>query len=158
MNTEKRNYVAVLPDGTEHPFELINYSRDRGFAKHDIEAKLRQVVADAGLRTSRKEPQTVSVQCFQLVINGAALQRNPAGTFQITPPPHRMTQDEFNEEQAELLKFAPEEFHSALSHKAWEDGHSAGYEEVILLLQGLVDWIDAPLKAYTARIQSKKKT
>jgi hypothetical protein len=69
-----------------------------------------------------------------------------------------MTQDEFNEEKAELLKFAPEEFHSELSHKAWEDGHSAGYEEVILLLQGLVDWLDAPLKAYTARIQSKKKT
>jgi hypothetical protein len=157
MTNETRNYVAVLPDGTEHAFELSSYGRDRGFNKHDFESKIGDILSRAGLKTPRKEPQAVKVKCFRLSIKGKDLERTPAGNYEVTPPRERMTEAEFNEEQADLLKRAPEEFHSALSHKAWEDGHSSGYEEVILVLDNLIDWLEAPLKAYTDRIHPKKK-
>lgn len=157
MTNETRNYVAVLPDGTEHPFDLSSYGRNRGFDKHDFESQISAILSRVGLTTPRKEPQAVKVKCFRLSIKGLTLERTPAGTYEVTPPLERMTEAEFTEEQAYLLKRAPEEFHSALTHKAWEDGHSSGYEEVILTLDNLIDWLEAPLKAYTDRIRQPKK-
>ncbi len=46
----------------------------------------------------------------------------------------RMTEEEFNKEQADLLGGIPPELHSALQHFAWDKGHSAGYEEVVGVL------------------------
>lgn len=156
-NEEKRNYVAVLPDNTEHPFELSSYGLARGFTRYDFESTLVSVLSSAGLKTSRKNPQTVQVRCFQLTIKGAALVRTPVGTYQVQPPLSRMTTAEFNEEQATQLQQVPAEFHSALVRKAWEDGHASGYEEVLRVLDSLIAWLEAPLKAYTGRIRQEKE-
>lgn len=50
-----------------------------------------------------------------------------------------MTEQEFAAKQDEILSSIPEAFRGWLSHKAWEDGHAFGYEEVLLLLTDLVD-------------------
>lgn len=157
MSTEKRNYVAVFPDGSEEPFELASYGRDSGFSKADIESTLNQIVSRLGLTTPRKTPQAIAIKCFRLTISGLTLGREMVGTFEITPPLAQMNEVEFNDAQTKLLSQAPEAFRGALSSKAWEDGHSAGYEEVIVNLQNLIEWLETPLRAYTLHIRSEKK-
>ena len=49
-----------------------------------------------------------------------------------------MTKQEFEAKQTEMLSSIPEAFRSWLSHKAWEEDHAHGREEVILGLDDLV--------------------
>ena len=46
----------------------------------------------------------------------------------------------------------PEELRGPLSHLAWEQGHSAGYNEVYIDLQDLVFELATPLKAFAKRV------
>lgn len=48
-----------------------------------------------------------------------------------------MTLQEYEKKRDEILDGIPKEFAAFLSMKAWEYGHSAGFEEVINYLQGL---------------------
>jgi flagellar biosynthesis/type III secretory pathway protein FliH len=66
-----------------------------------------------------------------------------------------MTEGEFANQQQEMLKEIPKEFRSAMSYKAWEDGHSAGYEEVILLLSNLIDAFKEPIEEFEHRIRKE---
>lgn len=70
------------------------------------------------------------------------------------PFPPRMTNEEFATQQAELLKDVPEEFKSAMSYMAYEDGHSAGHEEVINILRGLVSDLLPSIKAFEKRLKT----
>ena len=71
------------------------------------------------------------------------------------PYPPRMTEQEFSEKQTELLNELPEEFKSVISGMAWERGHSAGYEEVVLYLQDYVNELKDPIKKFEERIRTK---
>jgi hypothetical protein len=53
------------------------------------------------------------------------------------PPKPRMTEEEFCQQKADLVDGLPIEFAGWLDYEAWERGHSAGYEEIIGILQGL---------------------
>ena len=64
----------------------------------------------------------------------------------------RMTEQEYTEAQAELLKDFPPEFKGTLSYMAWERGHSAGYEEVLNELRGLVSDLKEPIQKYGERM------
>jgi len=48
-----------------------------------------------------------------------------------------MTEQEFATKQVEILASVPKAFRGWLSHKAWEDGHAYGYEEVLSHLDDL---------------------
>ena len=65
----------------------------------------------------------------------------------------RMTEEECTKTQAEILKKLPKEFHSAVSYMAWEDGHSAGYEEVIGILREMVGNFEKPIQEFEKRIR-----
>ena len=67
-----------------------------------------------------------------------------------------MTENEFETKQTELLKNIPEEFHAAIKNVAWQEGHSYGYEEVLIHLGNLVDALQEPIKNYTNKIFSTK--
>ncbi len=149
----KRNYVAILPDGSEAPFEIDVV--EHGFRLHvttAIERAITQIVNNAGIRTDRRGTP-IKIKYHQLVINGIQLQRSPPSHCDVVPYPARMTDEEFEAEQADLLKDIPPEFHSALRMVAYENGHSAGMEECITELRPLVNMLKAALPAYTARIQ-----
>ena len=73
-------------------------------------------------------------------------------------PPKRMTEDQFCAKQAECLADIPEEFHAYFSYKAYEDGHSAGREEVIGCLLGLLDGFKEAVDTYTKRIKEVPKS
>ena len=68
------------------------------------------------------------------------------------PPPPPMTAEQFAEKEKELLQGIPEEFHSRLSYMAYEDGHHAGYEEVLSHLSGLVSDLKEPIAAFQKRL------
>ena len=68
------------------------------------------------------------------------------------PYPPRMTEEEFAVTQKELLDDLPIEFRSAISYMAYESGHSAGYEEVINYVRGLVADLEGPIKKFQERI------
>ena len=66
-----------------------------------------------------------------------------------------MTGEEFNVQETELLKQIPPEFRSALSGMAYEDGHYAGYEEVLSILRGLINSLEEPIANFEKRIRSE---
>jgi len=81
-------------------------------------------------------------------------EENTCPQFKAVPP--RMSQEEFAKEQAELLQYIPEELKSTLSYMAYEEGHSAGHEEVIGILKSLVNSLKDPLKQLEARIRKEE--
>jgi hypothetical protein len=73
------------------------------------------------------------------------------------PYPPRMTGEEFEKKQADLLQDISEEFRGAISYMAYEHGHSAGYEEVIILVQDLVSNFEEPIQKFEKRIKEESK-
>lgn len=68
------------------------------------------------------------------------------------PFPPRMTDEQFQVKQAEILEDIPEELRGALSHMAYESGHSSGNEEMIIHLQNYVSALEEPLKNLIKRL------
>lgn len=64
-----------------------------------------------------------------------------------------MTAEEYNKREQEILCRIPHEFHSAVSYYAYESGHSAGYEEVLIHLENLADMLVAPVQAFALRLR-----
>ncbi len=64
-----------------------------------------------------------------------------------------MTEKEFNAKQQEIVESCdiPQEFHSALFGYAWQQGHSAGFEEVLIYLSDLCDILQKPFEEYDKR-------
>ena len=63
----------------------------------------------------------------------------------------RMTLEEYNLQQDQLLEELPEELRPVISWMAYERGHSGGYEEVIGILTGLVSDLKGPIVEYGHR-------
>lgn len=63
-----------------------------------------------------------------------------------------ITEAEFAKRQAEMLKEIPTEFKPVLAYMAWERGHSAGYQEVLNILEDLVATLKKPLEDYRERV------
>lgn len=146
---EKINYVAVLPDGTEVPYES---EVDRHFGAERAEEICRKIVSRSSLRSSRRNPERVSVELFRLDIVGVAIARRSRGVFHILPPPADMTAAEYEEEMANAVSGLPIEFQSLVRSQAYERGHSAGYEEVVSLAEGLASELQPAILAYQRRL------
>ena len=68
----------------------------------------------------------------------------------------RMTDEEYSTKSAEILSEIPQTFHSFVSMQAYDRGHSAGYEEVIGIMQSLVYDLKPAIAAYTSQIKDHK--
>jgi len=66
-----------------------------------------------------------------------------------------MTDQEFNDKQDKLLAPVPQEFRSAISYHAYEQGHSAGNNEIIIHLSDLVDALLQPIQEFEKRITTE---
>lgn len=154
MPNVKKNYVAVLPDGSESNHELWYY--DDGRRQHNHREAAEQAVRDAGITTPRNaETRTVRVRVHELTIEKGALKRSHGVDFDITPPMARMTDDDYTRELAEALDGLPPEFAAFVSEKAYDDGHSAGYEEVVSLARGMAYSLKQAVDKYNARLKIK---
>ena len=65
-----------------------------------------------------------------------------------------MVEEEFCEEEFDLLFDIPEEFHAALSYYAYEQSHAYGREEVVSTLGGLVDSLRKPIEEYRKNLKA----
>lgn len=63
------------------------------------------------------------------------------------------SEDKFQREMAEILAPLPEEFRSFVSWRAWEYGHSAGYNEVVNYAITLAGELLPAVQAYTKKIK-----
>ncbi len=68
-----------------------------------------------------------------------------------------MTDQEFNDRQAELLKDIPEELHFPIQAFAYEHGHGSGYHDVLSLTQDLVNIFEGPIERYGERMYEQAK-
>ena len=64
-----------------------------------------------------------------------------------------MTSEQYNQQEAEILKPLPPEFHAMLSYSAYERGHSAGYDECLLHLREMASALVEPVKQYENRLR-----
>ena len=156
----KLNYMAVLPDGSEHGFE-VRY-REPNFSNGplvelDIQQEVKEILRKAGITTTRSDPQSVTITVYALSIKNAAIDKRFVKNITIQPPFARMTDVEFNKEQDDLLSALPVEFRSAVASNAWERGHSAGLEEVLLHVDELVHLLQDPILKYTDRIRHQQE-
>ena len=62
-----------------------------------------------------------------------------------------LEKDGFEKRQDELLAQLPEEFRSYVSGRAWESGHSSGYQEVLNYLEDLIFHLTPAIEKYTLR-------
>lgn len=56
--------------------------------------------------------------------------------------------ENYLKESSELLKEVPEEFHEAIQHMAWENGHSYGYYEVLNYINEYVHALKKPIEQF----------
>lgn len=146
-------FVAVLPDGTEHNFEV----RVNGGCAVDGDALARgcrDAVRAAKLTTPRSNPQQIPVDLFELKILGGKLVRSRVLRCLIDLPPERLANDELSAEMLALLADLPEEFQGYVSHESWDRGHSAGMEEVVMIARSIVDSLKPCIENYRKRLTS----
>ena len=77
------------------------------------------------------------------------------GSFKPYPP--AMTAEKFTEKQVESLSEVPAQFWSALSNIAWEQGHSAGYEETLGILRVLISALRPSIQQFEKDIRDSAK-
>lgn len=138
-----RHYVAVLPDGTEKFF-------DAHFDHQDSDWAARQAVD--GLTTPRADPQPVRVKVMKLKIRNGKLEREFACEHRLMPRLAPMTEAEYIRHLEEAVKSLPDEFRTWVRGTAWEQGHSAGYEEVVSIAESMADELKPVVDVYTRRI------
>lgn len=66
-----------------------------------------------------------------------------------------VTEKDFAEAQAELCKDLPKELIGPLQGLAWDEGHSAGYAEVINYLKSYISLLKEPLDRMERRIRKE---
>lgn len=147
------NYVIVLPDKSEYFYEAN--PNNPMFTFKDLAYK---AVCEAGLTTSRDNLESVFVNILSLHIkDGKLIRKVERNNLPIEPPLARMTQMDFDRRQKEILASLPEEFHGFVNNQAWERGHSAGFEEVISIMENLAEALEIPVADYCSKIELRYK-
>lgn len=67
----------------------------------------------------------------------------------------REREEKYQREMAAILEQLPEELRSFVSWQAWDTGHSAGYNEVVLIASNLTEGLLPAVKAYTERLKGQ---
>jgi hypothetical protein len=141
---EEKEVVCVLPDGKESFHTVYKY----GDARWDFRSAAETAVRDAGLTTPRNNPQQVTVKVFSQAVQKGKIHRVNCGDYLVMPTLEAMTEDEYNEELSDALRTLPDEFHPFVRSRAWNSGHSAGYEEVVLLAREIAAELCPCVKEY----------
>lgn len=119
----------------------------------------RQAVEKSGLKSPYKQEQFINVEIHQLVIKDGVLQKNFRTNCSVKIPQERINNSQYEQELEELLNKIPEEFRSFVSRMSWEDGHSAGLEEVLSIADDLVDGLLPCIEKFKkSLINSPKKS
>lgn len=106
-------------------------------------------VADVGVRAPYGTDQFAEVSQRRYKLQqGKVVPDGPERKLSIRVMQDRMTEEQFNKIQDELLAQITRAFHGWASCFAYDRGHSAGHEEVITELRNLVSGITETIEAY----------
>jgi hypothetical protein len=139
--------IATLPDQRQFKFGVSDLDT--------LQSVLERIVRDAGYTTPRKSPEAIPVAVAKLQPPkkpGDDWQTITWASRRVMPPVTRMTQEEFDAESRQLLLRIPPVLHAAFHKLAWDQGHSAGLEEVFNYLQEYVSEFEQPLIKYRQQL------
>lgn len=119
----------------------------------ELESFAKEAVSSFKLKTNRKAPKKIKVEIWNQSANNGKLTERQVTSFEIMPELPPMDKEEFAQEQERLLAAIPDEFHGFVSYRAWDQGHSSGYEEVLLYVTELVDELKGPIKEFEVRLK-----
>jgi hypothetical protein len=152
---DKKQYVATLPNGMESYHE-VSTTEVRSDKRGAIARIATEAVARAGIRQPRNvESAPIYVKVCALNIRQGTLVRQEASVVCIHPPLEPMTEEDYSRDLAEALSNLPPEFAEYVSGKAYEDGHSAGYEEVVSMARSMASSLKIAVDKYNKRLGIK---
>lgn len=135
------HYVAkIVSTGAEHYEDVPT--------RWDAQAIAETAVRKAKITTSRSNPKTCTVEVSELKIKLGSVERQALATVAVKPPFAPMTEGEYQDELKRILMGIPEAFRGYVSKQAWDQGHSAGYEEIINIAGNIVSDLLPSIKAF----------
>jgi hypothetical protein len=143
-NTPDRHFVIIFDSGVE---KAVACTHD------ELKDRVQEAVRKAGITTPRTNPADIEIKVEEFKVDNDMIVRRPYTILKVRPPLTRMTQAEFDAEQADLLTQLPEAFHSAFKSHAWDDGHSSGLEAVTESLRCLIDEMLPSIKAFESELK-----
>ncbi len=137
----------------------ISYDNNSRFhnGSYEHENFASRAIYDSNLKSPYGEKKQVEVQVFDLSYKDGKPESTLYKTYTITLPEGLPSEEQFTAAQDKILSGVPEEFRSFISTKSWEDGHSAGYSEVLMCCQDLVDELRPCIEEYKKTIAEKSK-
>jgi hypothetical protein len=134
MTIERVHFVASMSGQPD-------YHED--FVVRHYNQPTKEVAANAvrhwKLTTPRSAPKDVTVVVARLTIENNSVVRRGECKVSVTPPLTRMTSEEYAVRMVLVLQPLPVAFRGWVEQQAYDRGHSAGYEEVVMLAEELVD-------------------
>lgn len=146
MSDELRSFVVIFPDKSEH-FRDAYWNCAERFNIERAKKVAEDAVREAGITTSRKNPQTVQIEVRILRIELGQIKRGNPWVFDITPPLMSLTEDDFNAEMTEILSVLPPEFADFVRQKSFDEGY-AMYEKMLSIASTLTNELDPVIKKY----------
>lgn len=145
-----KTYIGVFDNGQEYAIEVD----DKRSAKNAffIRQICDKIIRLSGIKTNRKKPENISFNLFSLCIENGKLKRIELGKQNCIPPLEFMTEEEYLEEVELILQETPKEFHGFIKKYAWEIGHNAGFEEIIMIAAQMSESLKQSIQQYVEKI------
>lgn len=158
---DTRLMVAIFhhPKYPTDVFNEVHFEADLNApvgSSQSVKGQVQRIIRESGLTTPRQNPQSINVKVMSIVINPEGkLERILFAYFDIIPRIAKMNEDEFQEEQIQMLKDIPKAFHEPLTNVAWDKGHHEGFEEVISELSYLITEFTPAIRAYKEFLENE---
>lgn len=94
------------------------------------------------------EIKQVEISIFKCVVKNGKIARKPLGKYHHYFPVRRLTSSEYEVKLNAILNEIPNSFNSFVRNQSWERGHSAGYEEVLMIAKEIVGELSPAVQAY----------
>jgi hypothetical protein len=154
--SEEATFVVVLMDNQEIEVDLNTHGRKLYDSDYTVVAD--KALQKSTMRTPYSQRQQTEVKIYRLDIQRhpkLEIVRKYVATKRVYIPTERMTDAEYAAEEKDVLSDIPEDFHSFISHYAYEQGHSSGREDCIGYVRELVSGLKPAIEAYRKTLTGK---
>lgn len=143
------HYVAKIASFGDHYEDSTSRMDARQIAEN--------AVRKTKITTKRFNPQACAVEISELKIKLGNVEKTQIAVVNVMPPFAPMTENEYQDEMAKVVKKIPDAFHAFVMNQSWDQGHSAGYEEVVNIADGLANSLVPAIKAFQESLKDLEK-
>lgn len=151
----KETLLAWFDTATEYYKQVNSEDLKPGISKA-IRDLGDEAVRSWGMTTPYGEPKAVELKIYRVEAKEGKLQNRYVCNLTVDLPYDRITDAQYEAEQAKILSALPKEFGKWLLQEAYDTGHSSGMEEVLSILRSLVSGFIEAFKAYQLRTGALK--